>query len=289
MKMKTEEEQNLWLGLKYMLISVLAFTIMNACAKYLEAVSAYQIVFFRGLGALILCFGYLRYKRVSILGTHKRLLYARGLIGTASMALFFLAVKEIPFGSAVSLRYISPIFAAIFAIVWLKERITSLQWFCFIIAFVGVLLLKGFDGRITLLGLFLIITSAIFSGLVYVIIRKIGPKEHPAVVVGYFMLCATIIGAVLSCFHWRTPSTIDWWVLGSLGIFGFYGQLYMTKAYQIAAIGSVAPMKYIESVFALILGWVWFGETYGFWSLVGIALIVGGMLLNILLKQKSKR
>ena len=276
-----------WLGLRYMFLSVSAFTIMNACAKYLEGVTAYQITFFRALGSLILCFAFLKIKHIPIWGTNRKLLLSRGIIGTISMVLFFLAIKEIPFGSAVCLRYLSPIFAGILAIFWLKERITPLQWGCFIIAFLGVLILRGFDSRISLLGLTYIVVSALFAGMVYVIIRHIGKREHPVVIVFYFMLCATITGASLSFFNWQPPTSTDWWVLASLGIFGFVGQYFMTKAYQTTSIGVVGPVKYMESVFALSIGWIWFGEGYQFWSLFGIFLIVGSMLLNILVKTKN--
>lgn len=269
-----------------MLISVLAFTVMNACAKYLENVSAFQIVFFRSLGSLVLSIAFLQVKSISIWGTHHGLLISRGIIGTTSMALFFLTVKEIPFGSAVSLRYLSPIFAGIFAVIWLRERITALQWICFVTAFIGVLILKGFDPRISTLGLTYILSSALLSGIVYVIVRQIGTREHPAVVVAYYMFFASLIGGILSCFYWVEPAPSDWWVFAGLGLFGFFGQYFMTKAYQIASVGTVAPMKYIESVFALGFGWIWFNEGYDIWSLLGIFLIVGSMLLNIFVKRK---
>ncbi len=72
-----------------------------------------------------------------------------------------------------------------------------------------------------------------------------------------------------------------------MGGLGFIGQVYMTKAYQIAAVSRVAPIKYIESVFALSLGYFWLGETYSFWSFVGIVLVVGGMLMNLMAKEKK--
>ncbi len=258
---------------------------MNASVKYLEAVSAYQIVFFRAFGSLILCIAFLRIKKIPIWGSHKKLLIIRGIVGTISVTLFFLGVKEIPFGSAVALRYLSPIFAGILAVYLLRERITPLQWFCFLASFAGVLILKGFDTRISLTGLAYILFSAFFSGLTYIVIRKIGQREHPAVVVAYFMLCASIVGGILSIYFWQTPNPSDWLILGSVGVFGFFGQFFMTKAYQIAPIGLIAPMKYIETVFALLIGWIWFGENYEVLSLVGIALIVGGMLLNIFAKK----
>ncbi|PHN06865.1 EamA family transporter [Flavilitoribacter nigricans DSM 23189 = NBRC 102662] len=264
-----------------MLLSILAFTVMNAFVKYLQDLPPFEIVFFRALGTLILCLILLRARGISLVGDQVGWLIGRGIAGTISMLLFFMAVKEIPFGSAVSLRYLSPIFAGILAVTWLKERITAWQWMCFFLAFSGVLLLKGFDTRINLIGLSYILTSAFFSGVVYVLIRRIGLSKHPLVIITYFMGCATAIGGLLSLFNWQTPRTQDWWILVSLGVFGFFGQLFMTKAYQVATVGTVAPMKYLEAIFALLIGWIWFGETYGPGSLLGIALVIGGMLLNI--------
>ena len=272
-------------ALKFMLISVLAFTIMNTLIKYLQHLPAFELVFFRSIGSSIICFFLLIKKGIPILGNQRKLLLTRGLVGVTAMFLFFAVVKLIPFGSAVSLRYISPIFAGILAIFILKERITPLQWGCFFLAFIGVLLIKGVDTRISFLGLGLIILSAFFSGMVYIIIRKIGQRDHPLVVVNYFMFTATCVGGLFSIFNWQSPVGIEWGILLSMGIFGFFGQLFMTKAYQIAAIGTVAPMKYLEAVFALIVGWFWFGEGYTLLGLIGIGLIILGMLLNIYVKK----
>lgn len=273
--------------LLYVLVSILAFTMMNAFVKYLQYLPPFQLVFFRALGTLVLCVIVLKVKGISIEGNRLDLLFGRGIAGTISLLLFFMAIKEIPFGSAVSLRYLSPIFAGILAVVWLKEHISWWQWMCFLLAFSGVLLLKGFDARINLLGLAYILTSAFFSGVVYVLIRRIGLSEHPLVIISIFMFCATAIGGILSLFDWQTPRPQDWWILASLGVFGFFGQLFMTKAYQIASVGTVAPTKYLEAVFALLIGWIWFGETYTPGSLLGIGLVIGGMLLNLFGKRRG--
>jgi len=270
-----------------MLISIAAFTVMNSLVKYLQHLPAFELVFFRSIGSCVICFFLLLKQGIPILGNERKLLLSRGLFGVTSMFLFFAVVKLIPFGSAVSLRYISPIFAGILAIFILKERITTLQWGCFLMAFIGVLLIKGVDARISLLGLALILTSALFSGMVYIIIRKIGKRDHPLVVVNYFMFIATCVGAFFSIFNWQSPVGTEWILLLSLGIFGFVGQLFMTKAYQIASIGTVAPMKYLEAVFALLVGWIWFGEGYTFLSLIGIFLVIGGMLLNVWVKHRN--
>lgn len=276
---------NTFKALKFMLISVTAFTVLNTCVKYLQHLPAFELVFFRSIGSCLICLFLLIKQEIPILGNQRKLLVSRGFIGVTAMVLFFAVIKLIPFGSAVSLRYISPVFAGILAIFILKERITPLQWGCFLMAFMGVLLIKGFDTRVSFLGLGLIIISAFFSGLVYIIIRKIGIRDHPLVVVNYFMFIATCVGGFISIFNWQTPIGIEWFLLLIMGVFGFLGQLFMTKAYQIAAIGTIAPMKYLEAGFALLVGWFWFDEGYTLLGLLGIGLIVLGMILNIYVKK----
>ena len=105
----------------FMLLSTLAFTAMNGLLKFLTTYSAYQMVFFRSLGSLFFTFGYLLSRGIPVLGIHRKLLILRGLVGSTSMVLFFMALHYIPLGSAVGLRYIAPIFAAIFAIFALRK------------------------------------------------------------------------------------------------------------------------------------------------------------------------
>lgn len=270
-----------------MVLSTVAFTAMNGLLKYLTQYSGYQLVFFRSLGSLFFTFGFLWHQRIPILGTHRKLLVLRGILGSTSMLLFFMAVHYMPIGSAVALRYIAPIFAAIFAMVLLRETVRPLQWLFFVIAFTGVLVLKGFDDAIAPLGLVLVLLAAVFSGLVYIVIRKIGLREHPVVIVNYFMCIATVVGGVGSIFTWTTPNGTDILLLLSLGIFGYYGQLFMTKAFQLGETNVIAPIKYVEVLFSIIVGVGFLGETYSVWSFVGMILIIGGLLLNIWYKSKT--
>ncbi|MDO7136257.1 DMT family transporter [Algibacter lectus] len=275
-------------AIQFMLISTLAFACMNTTVKYLSNFSAFQIVLFRSVGSLFFTFGFLLKNKISLAGNNKKLLILRGVVGVTSMSLFFMATKYLPIGSAVSLRYLAPIFAAIFAVFLLKEKIKLIQWFFFALAFAGVLVLKGFDKEVSGYGLLLIFISAIFSGFVYIILSKIGKSEHPVVVVNYFMIISTLVGLFGSINNWVMPIGKEWLLLGILGVFGYFGQVYMTKAFQMASTSQVAPLKYIEVVFTLLFGTFIFGEVYTFWSLLGIALIVGGLILNIRYKEKNK-
>lgn len=210
----------------------------------------------------------------------------RALAGLTAMSLFFMSLKYLPVGTAVSLRYLAPIYAAIFAVFLLKEKLKPFQWFLFLFAFAGVLVLKGFDSNINTIGLLLVLAASVFSGLVYVLIRKIGNSDHPLVIVNYFMFTGTVIGGILSINNWITPKGVDWLLLLSLGVFGFFGQVFMTKAFQIAKTNLVAPLKYIEVIFTISVGIFWFGDIYSLWSLLGIVMILVALITNVIVGKK---
>lgn len=269
-----------------MIFSVIAFAIMNVFVKYLNEFNVYQIVFFRSIGTLFFTIPLIIRYKVPILGTNKKLLLIRGIVGVISLTCFFQSLNYLAVGTAVSLRYTSPIFAAILAFFLLKEKIKTIQWFLFLLAFIGVLIIKGFGSDVNSIGLLFIFISALFHGFVFVLIRKIGDKENPLVIINYFMVLAFVFGGILSINNWRTPESTEWIFLLSLGIFGYIGQLYMTKAFQANETNLVAPLKYLEVIFTIIIGASWFGEIYNFWTLLGILLILTGLIYNIYVKRK---
>ncbi|MFP4844291.1 DMT family transporter [Winogradskyella sp. PE311] len=274
-------------AIQYMIISALAFTFLNVFVKSLNNFSVYQIVFFRSIGSLFFTIPFLLKNNISILGNKKALLITRSVFGLISMTLFFLSLKYIAMGTAVSIRYIAPIFAAFFALIILKEKIKPMQWLFFAIAFSGVLILKGFNSEVQVEGVIFAVVSSIFAGLVYITIRKIGKEDHPVVVVNYFMVISAVIGGLLAINNWITPKGEEWLVFLSLGIFGYFAQLYMTKAMQVGETNQVAPLKYLEVIFTIIIGFTWFKEVYTLWSLGGILLIVLGLTLNVIIKKTN--
>ncbi|MDH7446481.1 DMT family transporter [Aquimarina sp. 2201CG14-23] len=271
----------------FMILSTISFTVMNILVKYLIGFSAYQLVFFRSIGTLFFTIPFLLYYKIPVLGNQRKLLIYRGLAGVTSMGLFFMSVAYLKIGSAVSLRYLSPIFATIFAVIFLREKVKNIQWSFFLMAFIGVLIIKGFDTDIDSFGLFLIVLSAIFSGVVYVLINKIGVKDHPVVIVNYFMCIATLLGGLLSIFNWnKTPEGLEWPLLLSLGVFGYFGQLFMTKAFQSQATNKVVSLKYMEVIFTMVAGVFLFGDMYPFLSLVGTVMVITGLVLNMFYRSK---
>lgn len=272
-------------GIQFMLLATVFFTIMQTFVKQLTPMHTFEITFFRSAITSFCCFLYLGFYRLPIIGKNQKILIIRAVLGIISMTSFFFTLQWMPFGAAVSLKYLSPVFAAVVAIFMLKEKIKPWQWCFLAMALAGVLLLKGFDTRINFKGLSIGIFGAMAGGLIYPLIRKIGKSEHPMVIINYFMFIAAIVLGVLMIPFWKNPSSLEWLLLIGVGLSGFFAQVFMTKAFQVGEVSLIAPLKYLEVVYALLIGLIWYGESYAFFSFIGIVLIIAGMLLNVWYKN----
>ncbi len=271
-------------GVGFMLVSTVAFSLMQLCVKFLNHLPTHELILFRSAISLILSLAYLLPKGINPLGNNRKFLLLRGIFGVTALSLFFITLQKIPLASAVTIQYLSPIFTAIIAIFVLGERMRKAQWLFFLLAFAGVAMLKGFDERVSLFYLGLGLLSSFFAGAAYNCIRLVKDTDHPLVVVLYFPMVATPIMVVLSYYDWVSPIGWDWLLILLLGIFTQIGQVFMTKALQAEKANLVASLKYLGSLYALLYGYFIFDESYGFWSLIGIVMILFGVILNVRFK-----
>jgi drug/metabolite transporter (DMT)-like permease len=260
---------------------------MNLLAKYLNDFHPLQIVFFRAFGTFIFIFPYMLSKKIPVIGKNVFWLALRGVLSFVSLSLFFVVIQRIPLGSAVALRYTAPVFSVFLAAIFLKEKVKVWQWVALGLALSGAFIMKGLDFRIDTVSFALIIGSAILVGAVFAIVRYLGAKEHFLTIINYFMVCS-IIGSLFFLNHWRMPIGEEWWYVSSIGVLGMIGQIFLTKSFQLAETSVVAPIKYMELVYALIFGFFLFGEHYALFPILEMSLIVIGMLWNVWLKNLPK-
>lgn len=264
-----------------MLLSVLGFAMMNLMVKFLGRLPATELVLFRSLISIVITAYFLRKRHIPFFGNQKKYLILRGVFGVTALSLFFYTLQELPLASAITIQYLSPIFTAFFAIFILGEKMFKWQWLFFLTSFSGIALIKGFDPNVSLPLFFMGLGSAIFAGLAYNCIRKVKDTDHPLVVVFYFPLIAIPIMAVVSMFNWVTPLGWEWLFLLLMGIFTQVGQIYMTRALQAGEANEIVALKYLGIVFALGFDLVIFDVSYQPMALLGIALVLAGVLMNV--------
>lgn len=253
---------------------------MQVGVKTLQRLPVQEIVFFRALIILFIAWFMIKRKGLSPFGNNKLFLLLRGLTGAVALLLFFYILQQIPLATAVTLQYLSPIFTILFAGVIMKESASWRQWLAFIIAMGGVILVKGFDPRISMLNLAFGLASAMFSGLAYNFIRKLKDYDDPDVIVFYFPLVTIPVVFPFLLTSWVWPSGWEWLVLLFVGVCTLIAQMAMTRAYQLEKASDVIIFKYLGIIFALAFGYLLFGEVLQPLSLVGIVIVVAGVLLG---------
>lgn len=263
-----------------MLASTFFFSLMNVCIKQVGHIPEMEVVFFRCFVSLVLCLAIVFRDKLDWKGSNRKLLLARGIFGTTALYTFFITLREMPLGTAVTLQYLSPVFTTIIAIFLLKEKVKPLQWIFFAISFIGVIVIKGFDNSFSTSILIIGIISALASGFAYNMVRSLKEKEHPIVVVLHFQLIGAIFGGIFCIFTWQTPHGWDWFYLVMIGILTQLGQINLTKALQLERIANVSIYNYLGVIYALIYGIVLFNEHYGWAAVMGISLVLFGVLLN---------
>ena len=275
-------------GVRAMFLSTLAFSLANVFVKQVSHLPAMEVVFFRCLLGVAFCYYGLRRDGGSVVGTNHKILALRGIFGTTALYFFFVTVQNIPLASAMTIQYLSPVFTTIIAIFLLKENVKWLQWIFYAMAFAGVALIEQFDARVSLGFLVMGVVSAFCSGVAYNLVRSLREREHPLTVVFHFQLIGMIAGLVFTIFDWRTPAGTDWVYLVLIGIFSQLGQIFLTHALQRERAASVAIINYTGLIYGLSIGWFVFGETQGAAALGGMALVVAGVLLNMLYGKRQK-
>lgn len=270
-----------------MMAAIFFFALMNICIKKVSHLPAMEIVFFRCFTAAIIALFFLRKYKINWVGSNRKLLLLRGLFGTFALYTFFVTLQKMPLATAVTIQYTSPIFTTLIASILFGEKIPGLQYLFFLVSFIGVAVLKGFDGNVSTPLLFVGLLSALSSGFAYNFVRSLKEKEHPLVVVLHFQLIGAIIGAAFSAFNWQAPVGTDWLFLILTGIFTHLGQLNLTKALQQEAVGVVSSINYLGVIYAFIFGIVIFKEQYAFINIIGTFFVLAGVLMSVFFQRKS--
>ena len=173
-----------------MFFATIFFMVVKIGVKLLPHIPPMEIVFFRCLISFLITYFLLKRKGHSVLGNNKLLLTGRGVFGTIGLYLYFVILQEIPLATASTLIYLTPLFTSFVGVILLKEKMTAAQWFLLLTAFVGILLIQGYDERVTINYVLLGALGSLCAAFAYSIIRYLKDKEHSLVLMIYFPMIA---------------------------------------------------------------------------------------------------
>jgi len=280
------------LAITLKLSALFLFTIMSALIKHVsDTVPPGESVFFRSFFAIpvivvwLMARGQLRQGLITHNPTGH---FLRALLGTSAMGMTFAGLGMLPLPEVTAIGYATPIFTVILAALLLGERIRLVRITAVVMGLVGVLimlwprLIGGFDLEDSAtLGAMLILGATMARALVQIQIRRLVQTEHTAAIVFYFSLTATVLSLATMPFGWVVPDAETMGLLVLSGILGGMAQILVTSSFRFAPASMLAPYDYSSMLFAIMIGYAWFGELPTQVMLIGAALVIAGNILVI--------
>ncbi len=274
-------------GIALKLCAVVLFIIMASLIKAASAVvPPGEAVFFRSLLAIPVILVWLWWRgdlRTGLSVSSRSSHFWRGFVGTVAMGLGFAGLGLLPLPEVTALGYAAPLLTVVFAAMFLGEKVGIFRVSAVALGLAGVLIvlsprLTAFGGpsvqTAEALGAVLVLMSAICAALAQIYIRKMVATEQTSAIVFYFSLTSTLLSLTTLPFGWAWPGG---WALTCLvlaGLIGGTAQIFLTSAYRFADASVIAPFDYASMLFALVIGYLVFGEVPTSTMLAGAALII---------------
>ena len=259
-----------------MFISLCAFSLMDVIVKWSDAYPVGQVLFFRGFCGLIpILFLIPKDRFIDFYKTDRPLLHLkRCLSGLIALISIFIALRNLPLATVVSITFAAPIFTTILSIFLLNEKVGFYRWLAVIVGFIGILVISepGFNS----LNLYYVYPIIFCLGLSYVAIaiKQLSSSEPVWLISFYFSLSIMFLSFFTIPQGWLLPSVKDLILLSLLGILGGLANLWLTQSYKFSDVSLVTPLKYLALVFAIIFGYVIWDEIPTLKTLIGSSLVI---------------
>lgn len=271
-------------GVLTMVMGIALFSVLNAVVKaQSETFPVNQIVFFRNAFAAIPLIwllhrsGQWRAFRTARLGPHILL----SLLFTLTLFLIFQAYSRLPLADATAIGFSQPLMVFVLASVLALERPNLIGWVAVGVGFIGILIMVRPNGAGPSEGyLFAVMGSAV--GAVLMLVQRRLAQREPAVVIAFFTLgVSALMTAPSLLLAWVTPTLPEALGLVAMGLASGLCQLITTQAFFHASAALIAPVTYTKMLWAVLIGFVWFGDVPSSQILTGACIVILAAGLNL--------
>ena len=283
---------NVFRGIFCMLIATVAFAVTHALSKWL--VTSYpvgQVMFSRSVVGFATCAAVLLPMHgtsvfaTKIPGAH----WARGLAQAFSQTFSVLAFSLMPLAGAIAINFSAPLWTALVAIIWLKERAGVARWAALIAGFSGVFIVANPGVDSLTLGALFALLNAIMLGTVTVAVRGMTRTESVKTLLIWQLATVTIFHSVLLLFGVKLPTPHDLFLFVMCGLANLIGQVFWTKALMLAPATAVSPFFYFMLVWAAAIGFVVWHEVPTPALLAGSCIVVASGLFLLWHEAQAKK
>lgn len=279
-------------GVIFMLAACAIFAVMSVVVKSLaDRVHFLEQMFFRcGFALPVVVLIVFRRTRGGSLAAVLRTRRLPGHVlragtGTLAMGCSFYALTVLPLAEHHAITNTTPLFVTLLSIPFLGEKVGVHRLGAVFAGFLGIVVIalgqgafSGDLGGAARSGLIAAVLHGIFSAGTTLMVRDLSATESSTTIVLWQSLLMTSVLAMTLPFVWVTPSAHDLLLLVLIGLLGGVAQVLLTEAWASAQVSSIAPYSYTSLVWAVLFGWVAFGDVPGVWTILGALCIVAASL-----------
>ena len=250
-------------GLLWMLVGGLLFSFLNTIARQLTLqLDVYQSQFLRYLFGLLVILpwvyraGWRQYRPVHLAGQ-----FWRGGVHTLGLILWFTALPQIPLADMTAIGFTGPIFIMLGAVWFLGEPMRKDRWLAALIGFAGVLVvvLPKMSGQGGWYNLVMLASAPVFAAS-FLITKALTRYEKPGVIVLWQAITVSLLSLPMALPHWQTPTPWQWLGFAATGVLGSSAHYCLTRAFALADISATQSLRFLDLVWASVLGWLVFGD-----------------------------
>jgi S-adenosylmethionine uptake transporter len=254
-------------------------TLNDTLAKFLgNRLHATEIAFFRFFFSAIIAMVPMVCSKNNLFKSKRHSWHLmRGLLGAIALGLCCFSVNIMPLAENTTILFSEALFMLPLSYIFLKEKINAREIIATIIGFSGLIIIfRPNANNVNLTAIIPTVAALLFAVMNIIIKKMVDNKENTLTMLFYFGLYATIVSGVIVPFYWIPPSAKEIWLIIFLGLGANLIQLFIFLAYRATTASSISPMRYTELPFAVLFGFMFFGQIPESAALLGTALIIFG-------------
>jgi len=209
------------------------------------------------------------------------LMHGRAFLYTAATFCFTFAVTTIPFAETYSLAFLAPLFLALLAVLILKEKVVTTRWILVALSFVGVLIVVRPGFRELSLGHLSAVLCALLAAGANTILRIISNREKQISIIamnGAYQLvfCGALMASSFTPLDWSQLAR-----LATIGVIGGFAQIILIRAVARTPASHIGPTQYVQILWAVALGAIFFSETPDAIGYLGLVILVASGIATV--------
>lgn len=205
--------------------------------------------------------------------------FARGAVHTTGLVLWFVALPHISIADVTAIGFTGPIFIMLGAALVFKEPMRWERWVAAAIGFTGVLIVVApkLTGGGGLYSLAMLASSPVFAAS-YLMSKALTRYERPEVIVAWQSISVALLSLPLALTQWQWPAPAQWLLFVVCGMLGSTAHYCLTRSYVAADISATQSVKFLELVWATLIGWLWFSDQPSRSTIIGGLVIFAATL-----------